>query len=131
MLTAQSVSDARLALVTRQGSPESASYAALAALFEPRSIAVVGASSDAAKWGHILSKRALASASDRPVALVNRSGTDVLGQPTYPSLTAAREGLGVPMDLVVLCVPATAFVETVSDAVAAGARAIVGITAGG
>jgi acyl-CoA synthetase (NDP forming) len=116
--------------VTRQGSPESASHAALAALFEPRSIAVVGASSDPAKWGHILSKRALASALDRPVALVNRSGTDVLGQPTYPSLTAAREGLGVPMDLVVLCVPATAFVETVSDAVAAGARAIVGITAG-
>jgi acetate---CoA ligase (ADP-forming) len=116
--------------VTRQGSPRSASDAALTALFEPRSIAVVGASSDPAKWGHILSKRALASAAGRPVALVNRGGTDVLGQSTYPSLVQARAALGEPLDLVVVCVPATAFVTTVGDAVAAGARAIVGITAG-
>ena len=34
------------------------------------------------------------------------------------------------MDLVVLCVPATAFVATVGEAVAAGARAVVAITAG-
>src|ERR1700759_5405659 len=130
MLTAQSVSDARLALVTRQGSPGSASDAALTALFEPRSIAVVGASNDPAKWGHILSKRALASGPERPVALVSRSGTEVLGQPTYASLALARQVLGHPLDLVVLCVPADAFVPTVGDAVAAGARAVVAITAG-
>ncbi|WP_051276073.1 acetate--CoA ligase family protein [Marmoricola sp. URHB0036] len=116
--------------MTRQGSPGSASDAALTALFEPRSIAVVGASSDPAKWGHILSKRALASSSGRPVVLVNRGGIDVLGQPTYASLAQARDGLGQPVDLVVLCVPATAFVDTVGQAVAAGARAVVAITAG-
>jgi acetate---CoA ligase (ADP-forming) len=116
--------------VTRQGSPGSASYAALTALFDPRSVTVVGASSDPAKWGHILSRRALESGSPRPVALVNRSGSEVLGRPTYPSLAAARDGLGDALDLVVLCVPAASFVESVRDAVAAGARAIVGITAG-
>jgi acetate---CoA ligase (ADP-forming) len=116
--------------VTRQGSPGSASYAALTALFDPRSVAVVGASSDPAKWGHILSRRALASASSRPVALVNRSGAEVLGRATYATLVEARAGLGQPPDLVVVCVPASAFVATVVDAVAAGARAIVGITAG-
>ena len=50
--------------MTRQGS--------LAALFDPASVAVVGASADPAKWGHILSRRALESGADRPVALVNR-----------------------------------------------------------
>jgi acyl-CoA synthetase (NDP forming) len=93
-------------------------------------VAVVGASSDPAKWGHILSKRALSSASGRPVALVNRGGAEVLGRPTYPTLVAARQVLGEPLDLVVVCVPAAAFVDSVRDAVAAGARAIVGITAG-
>ena len=116
--------------MTRQGSPESVSAAALTALFEPRSVAVVGASSDPAKWGHILSRRALESSSTRLVALVNRAGTEVLGRATYPTLAAAREGLGAPVDLVVVCVPATAFVATVGEAVAVGARAVVAITAG-
>ncbi len=104
--------------------------AALTALFDPRSVAVVGASSDPSKWGHILSRRALASGARRPVALVNRGGTEVLGRATYPSLAAAAAGLGEPVDLVVVCVPATAFVATVGEAVAAGARAVVAITAG-
>ena len=56
--------------------------------------------------------------------------SEVLGRPTYRSLAEAREGLGQPLDLVVVCVPATAFVATVVEAVAAGARAVVGITAG-
>jgi acyl-CoA synthetase (NDP forming) len=116
--------------VTRQGSPGSVTRAALTALFEPRAVAVVGASSDPAKWGHILSKRALESGSTRPVALVNRAGIEVLGRPTYSSLADARVGLGEPLDLVVVCVPATAFAATVVEAVAVGARAVVGITAG-
>ncbi len=120
--------------MTRQGSPRSAPSTALAAaltaLFDPRSVAVVGASSDPTKWGHILSRRALESGASRPVALVNRAGGEVLGRPTYPSLAAASAGLGEPVDLVVLCVPATAFVATVGEAVAAGARAVVAITAG-
>ncbi len=116
--------------MTRQGSPESVTRAALTALFEPRSVAVVGASSDPAKWGHILSRRALESAATRPVALVNRSGDEVLGRMTYRTLAEARDGLGAPVDLVVVCVPAPAFVATVGEAVAAGARAVVAITAG-
>ena len=116
--------------MTRQGSPPSAPRAALDALFEPSSVAVVGASADPAKWGHILSRRALESGSPRPVALVNRGGTEVLGRPTYSSLAQARDALGEPPELVVLCVPATAFVDTVREAVAVGARAVVAITAG-
>ena len=103
----------------------------LQALFDPRAVAVVGASQDPAKWGHILAGRALSSASrHRPVALVNRSAGEVLGQPAYPTLVAASRALGRPLDLVVVCVPASALVGCVSDAVAAGARALVVITAG-
>lgn len=104
--------------------------ASLEALFAPRTVAIVGASADSAKWGHIVSRRALASPGDRTVLLVNRYAAEVLGRRTYPSARAAAEAHGVRLDLAVLCVPATGFVDAVRDAVAAGARALVGITAG-
>ena len=110
----------------RQGSPDRS----LEALFSPRSVAIVGASDDPAKWGHIIAARALSSRGDRTVLLVNRRAGQVLGQPAHPSAEAAAAARGLRVDLAVLCVPAAGFVASVSDAVAAGARAIVGITAG-
>ncbi len=112
--------------MTRQGSPARS----LDALFAPRAVAVVGASDDSAKWGHIIGSRALASRGDRTVLMVNRAAGEVLGQPAYPSAQAAAAALGAPVDLAVVCVPAAGFVTAVTDAVAAGARAVVGITAG-
>lgn len=111
----------------RQGPPEDA---VLAALFAPRAVAVVGASNDPAKWGHIIARRALASTADRPVLLVSRRSTEVLGRAAHPSAQAAADAHGGPLDLAVLCVPADGFVAAVADAVSAGARAIVAITAG-
>ena len=116
--------------MTRQGSRAGALQPRLDALFEPRAVAVVGASSDPAKWGHILAIRALESGASRPVALVNRRGGQVLGRATHATLADARRALGMPLDLVVVCVPAPALVRTVSEAVESGARAIVAITAG-
>ena len=123
--------------MTRQGSrsrcgPDSLGAAArsLDALFDPRSIAVLGASDDTAKWGHILARRALQSCADRPVLLVNRRGAEVLGRRTHRTLAEARDHLDEPLDLVVVCVPAAGLVQGVAEAVAAGARTLVVITAG-
>ena len=98
----------------------------LRALFEPRSVAVVGASNDPAKWGQWLARGALLGAHRRSVFLINRSGGTVLGQDAYRSLKELPE----PPELVVLAIPASAFEETVEGSLAAGARAIVAITAG-
>jgi len=98
----------------------------LRALFEPRSVAVVGASNDPAKWGQWLARGALLGEHRRGVFLVNRSGGDVLGRPAYRSL----EHLPEPPELVVLAVPAAAFEETVDASLAVGASAIVAIAAG-
>jgi acyl-CoA synthetase (NDP forming) len=98
---------------------------ALDALFDPASVAIVGASDDQTKYGNWISVQALQMAS-RPVHLVNRRGEPVLGRDTYRSLAE----LPGPVDLVVIAVPAAAFESAVEDALAAGARAIVGITAG-
>jgi acetate---CoA ligase (ADP-forming) len=95
-------------------------------LFEPRSVAIVGASNDPAKWGQWLARGALRGEHRRPVFLVNRRGGEVLGRPAFASL----EDLPEPPELVVLAVPAATFEETVDAALAAGARAIVAISAG-
>jgi len=84
-------------------------------------VAVVGASNDPSKWGQWLARGALLGEHRRGVFLVNRSGGDVLGRPSYRSLKELPE----PPELVVLAVPATAFEETVDASLAAGARAIV------
>lgn len=95
-------------------------------LFDPRSVAIVGASSDPAKWGHWLARGALEGEHRRAVYLVNRKGGEVLGRPTYRSLAELPER----PELVVLAVPASRFEEAAEASLEAGAKALVGITAG-
>ncbi|WP_062429541.1 acetate--CoA ligase family protein [Herbidospora daliensis] len=96
------------------------------ALFDPRSVAVVGASGDPAKWGYWLAKGALSGASRRPVHLVNARGADVLGHATYRSLRDLPE----TPDLVAVATPPHTYEQVVGDALDAGARHLVAITAG-
>lgn len=98
----------------------------LSPLFDPRSVAILGASNDPAKWGNWLARGALKGEGRRPVYLINRNGGEVLGRPAFRSLA---EVPAAP-DLVVVSVPAAAFEQAVDDSLAAGARALVGITAG-
>src|ERR671935_248049 len=86
-------------------------------LFDPRSVAIVGASDDPAKWGNWLGRGALRGEHRRPVYLVNRNGGSVLGRTAYASLLDVPE----PPELVVVAVPAAAFEQTVGDALSAGA----------
>ncbi|MFF4825428.1 acetate--CoA ligase family protein [Streptomyces sp. NPDC001312] len=98
----------------------------VSALFDPASVAVIGASNDQTKYGNWIAVQALRGDRSRPVHLVNRRGEDVLGRPVHRRAVDAPGGV----DLAVIAVPAAAFGDAVDDALAAGARAIVGITAG-
>ncbi|MBI1379049.1 MAG: CoA-binding protein [Frankiales bacterium] len=98
----------------------------LGAIFDPVSVAVVGASDDTAKWGHHIARQLLSSPSGRDLHLVNRRGGTVLGIPAARSLLE----VGRAVDLVAVCVPADGFLDAVDSALAAGARAIVAVTAG-
>jgi len=98
----------------------------LTPLFDPRSVAVVGVSSDRAKWGYWMARGAVRGEHRRSVYLVARSGGEVLGRPVYRSIGELPE----PPELVVLSVPAHALEEAVDESLAAGARALVAIAAG-
>ena len=98
----------------------------LASLFDPASIAVVGASTDPSKWGNAVAVQALRGAYRHRVQLVNRNGGEICGQPTVTSI----DELDGPVDLAVIAVPEAGFEEAVDGVLAKGARAIVAITAG-
>jgi acetate---CoA ligase (ADP-forming) len=98
----------------------------LASLFAPSSVAVLGASADPAKWGYRLARGALRGSNRRAVYLVNRAAGDILGARAYPSLA----DLPTAPELVVVAVPAAGLESAVDEALAAGARAIVAISAG-
>jgi acyl-CoA synthetase (NDP forming) len=98
----------------------------LGPLFDPRSVAVVGASNTPGKWGYWLGSGALLGEDRRSVYLVNRRGGEVLGREAYTSLAELPES----PELVVITVPASAFEEAVEEAVGAGAKALVVISAG-
>lgn len=96
----------------------------LDALFSPNAVAIIGASDDTRKYGNWIAVQALKG--DRPVHLVNRNRPTVLGRPTVSSVAV----IGSQVDLAVIAVPAAGFEEAVDEALAAGVRAIVGISAG-
>ena len=95
-------------------------------LFDPVSVAIVGASGTPGKWGNWLAHNALTGKERRRIFLVNRTGGTVLGERTYRSLGE----LPAPAELVVLTIKSAGFERAVDEALDAGAKVVVGITAG-
>ncbi|MBN1557226.1 MAG: acetate--CoA ligase family protein [Lentisphaerae bacterium] len=95
-------------------------------LLEPESVAVVGASRSAGKVGHTILANLLRSRFPGAVIPVNPSAESILDLPCYASL----EAYGKPVDLCIVVVPFAAVPDAVSDAVRAGAGAVIVITAG-
>lgn len=93
---------------------------------DPRSVAVVGASDDQAKWGYWLAQGALTGCERRQVWLINRSASTVQGETTYASVADLPE----TPELVVLCVPAAHIAGVVDESLARGVKAFLAITAG-
>ncbi|WP_369250749.1 acetate--CoA ligase family protein [Streptomyces sp. R41] len=98
----------------------------LNALFDPCSVAVVGASDNPAKWGYWLAKGALSGRGRRAVHLVNRRGGALDGIPFRPGLA----GLPDAPEHVVVAVPAPFVRPVVAEGLAAGARCFTVITSG-
>ncbi|MDX6537047.1 MAG: hypothetical protein QOD37_1388, partial [Gaiellales bacterium] len=95
-------------------------------LFAPRSVAVLGASTDPSKWGNWLARATLRGAHRRPVHLINRRGGEILGHPLLASLAEA----GGSVETVVVSVPEANLEQAVEESLAQGARALIVITAG-
>jgi acyl-CoA synthetase (NDP forming) len=97
----------------------------LRAILNPRSVAVIGASGDPAKFGgrvmHFLVKHGYRGR----IVPVHPTATEVFGIPAVPKLAAA----GDPVDVCILALPAAHLPAALEDCGRAGARGAVVITA--
>ncbi len=95
-------------------------------IFEPASVAVVGASRREGSIGRAILDNLVQCGFHGPVYAVNAHATEIDGLRCFPSVGA----IGAPVDLVVVAVPAPAVEGVVLDAVRVHARALVIISAG-
>lgn len=98
----------------------------LQAFFEPRTVAVIGASRDPAKVGGSVLANLLAGGFTGRVIPVNPSADIVQGLPAVPSILAVRE----PVDLAVIAVPAPAVLDALKACAAQGVAGAVILSAG-
>jgi len=105
---------------------QKAAYASMKPIFAPQSIAVVGASRNAAQLGTQILHNLRDSGFRGSLYAVNPNATEIDLVPCYPSVRSI-EG---PVDLAVIAVPAKHVESVVDDCVAKGVRALVVITAG-
>jgi acyl-CoA synthetase (NDP forming) len=98
----------------------------LTRFFEPRSVAIVGASTSPGKPGHEVIRNILANGYQGRVYLINPNTTEILGLPVWPSLDSLPEA----PDLAVIILPAARCPQALRDCAAKGIKHIV-ISAGG
>ncbi|HVM20155.1 MAG TPA: GNAT family N-acetyltransferase [Egibacteraceae bacterium] len=103
-----------------------AAVAALNAVFNPASVAVVGASRDPKTIGGLVFANLLAGGFNGPVYPVNPSASHVQSVAAYPSVSACPT---VP-EMVLVCVPAPYVIDVVQEAAERGTKAAVIISAG-
>jgi acyl-CoA synthetase (NDP forming) len=94
--------------------------ARLRPLFAPRGIAVIGASRDPAKLGAAMT-RSLAGFAGTVAGINPRDADPQAGR--YRSVAEAAAMTGAPIDLAILCVPASRSAGALAEAAKAGVRA--------
>lgn len=95
-------------------------------IFNPKRVAVIGASNAPGKWGYSLMERPLKAGFPGEVIPVNPREPEVQGRTAYPSVLAIPGAV----DLAVLTVPAEAATEVLRQCAEKGIRGAVVITAG-
>ena len=95
-------------------------------LFNPRSVAVIGASNRLGKWGFIILARLLASRSRKAIYAVNNRENEVLGLKAYRNVTDVPG----PVDLAVITVPFRGILEVMHDCVRKGVKVAIIISSG-
>jgi acetate---CoA ligase (ADP-forming) len=95
------------------------------AAFNPRSIALIGASAKSGKLGYILMRNLLEGYAGK-LYPINRGETEIMGQQAYPRL----QDIPGQVDLAVIALPTEACVEAMHDCADAGAKTALVLSGG-
>ncbi len=105
---------------------EKAAAASMARLFEPRSVAVIGASRERGKIGAEILHNVLSAGFRGTIFPINPSASEIEGVPCYARLADVPG----PVDVAIISVPAAAVPAAIDDCAAKGVKGVVVITAG-
>jgi acetyltransferase len=95
-------------------------------LFEPKSVAVIGASNSSEKWGNWMVTRPIGSGYRGQIYPINPKEREVFGLKAYPSVLNVEE----PIDLAIITIPAPMVPHAMRDCARKGVKAAVVISAG-
>jgi acetyltransferase len=98
----------------------------LESLFSPRSVAIVGASTEPGKLGNTILDNVIKCGFKGPIYPINPRAPEILGVKAYPRLTDTPGDV----DLIIVVVPPPAVLPVMKDAATKGVKAAVIITAG-
>ncbi len=85
-------------------------------LFRPKTVAVVGASSNVDSPGHDYVRALIEAGFKGPIYPINPRAPEILGLPAYPSLSDTPSGV----DLVISCIPADGVLDLIGECAAKG-----------
>jgi acyl-CoA synthetase (NDP forming) len=95
-------------------------------LFNPRSIAVIGASDNLVKWGFIMPRNIFAGGYRGVLHVVNPKGTVLFGRQALRSI----KDVPAPVDLALITTPLPTVPDIIAECAACGVRFAIVITAG-
>jgi acetyltransferase len=95
-------------------------------IFEPNSIAVLGASDQPGKWGYVMVQRPLKSGFSGDIYPVNPGKKEIFGLRTYTSISDIPNSI----DLAVISAPAVTVPNLMRECAAKGVKGAVVISAG-
>lgn len=98
----------------------------LDAIFKPRSVAVIGASSAPEKYGYIILKNIIDAGFKGTIYPINPKAEEILGLKCYPNVGALEEAV----DLAVIIIPARLVPKTIEECGQKGIRGAVIISGG-
>ncbi|WP_319761143.1 acetate--CoA ligase family protein [Maridesulfovibrio sp.] len=98
----------------------------LVPLFKPKSVALIGASSNSKKYGYWTAKSLVENKFDGDIYLVSRSGGEIFGQPTYADITS------VPgeVDLAIIAIAPKFILPVMEQCVAKGVKCAIVVSTG-
>lgn len=94
--------------------------------FQPKRIAVIGASTDPKKIGHQILKNIIEGGFGGQIIPINPNATEILGHKTYKSLRNVAPGV----DLVIITIPAPLVLEAMKECASCKAKGVAIITSG-
>lgn len=98
----------------------------LQSIFNPKSVAVIGASKQQTKWGYRLLHDIIDGGFKGEIYPINPKESEILGRKAYPNIRDVER----PVDLAIIGIPAPAVPAVVNDCAAKGVKGLVIVTAG-